>query len=226
VRRLPYLFSVAPEGYRVEGLTRAMTPPAVAGFPPTHDILEEIWQRILAAMEAILRRQRYLFGDRFTIADASAYGQLSMNLTDGIAARRLRDVAPKTFGWLVSIRSGDHAASAGELRLSPLLEPLLEVFAQTFVPLMRANEAAWESLRAEGATVFNEKAFDARTSLFDGEMLGRPYRTVVKTFQVRTWRDLRRQWEALDADAQQAVTRQFGGLSPAGFLATPAQGSD
>ncbi len=218
VRRLPYLFSVAPAGYAVKGLSRVMTPPALDGFPPTHELLEETWQRTLASMEQILRRQRYLLGERFTIADASAYGQLSMNLTDGLAARRLRDLAPRTFGWLVSIKTGDHARSAGELAASETLAPLLELFADTFAPLMRANEAAWERHREQGATVFNEKAFDARECLYDGEMLGRPFRSVAKTFQVRVWRDLRRDWLALDDAARATVTTIFGTRDPAAMF--------
>jgi glutathione S-transferase len=44
------------------------------------------WRRYLAAMENVLREQPFLLGQRFTLADASAYGQLSMNLVDGRAA--------------------------------------------------------------------------------------------------------------------------------------------
>jgi glutathione S-transferase len=221
VRRLPYLFSVAPAGHRVAGVAPAMTPPSIDGFPPTHDLLEECWQRTLSAMEQILRRQRYLFGGHFTVADASAYGQLSMNLTDGLAARRLRDLAPRTFGWLVSIKTGDHARSAGELSVSAPLAPLLELFSETFAPLMRSNEAAWERFRDQGATVFNEKAFDARECLYDGEMLGRPFRSVVKTFQVRVWRDLRDEWNALGPGERAEVAGAFGGLDPAPMFAQP-----
>ena len=173
-------------------------------------------------METLLRRQRYLLGARFTIADAIAYGQLSMNLTDGLAARRLRDLAPRTFGWLVSIKTGDHAQSEGELSASPLLTPLLDLFAETFVPLMRQNEAAYERFRSEGATVFNEKAFDARECLYDGEMLGRPFRSVAKTFQVRVWRDLRSEWNALDDGARAAIGNAFGGRDPSSMFGSAA----
>ena len=210
VRRLPYLFSVAPEGYRVDGLAAELTPPSRAGFPPTHRLLEETWERVLAALETVLAAQPFLFGERFTLADASAYGQLSMNLTDTAAARRLHELAPRTFEWLVAIRDRRHVGSKGETILSPPLTQLIGIFAETFVPLMRANEAAWERFRREGATVFNEQAFDAGLSLYDGELLGRPYRSVAKTFQVRVWRDLRREWTDLDAAAQARVATLFG----------------
>lgn len=211
VRRLPYLFSVAPSGYSVPGLARALTPPSRAGFPATHHLLEQSWQRTLASIEAILEQQPFLLGQRFTLADASAYGQLSMNLTDGAAARRLRELAPRTFAWLASIRERRHVESKGELSLSPLLAALLDVFIDTFAPLMRANEAAYERLKNASAMSFNEKAFDAGVSLYDGELLGEPYRSVVKTFHVRVWRELRGEWASLGSEARGRVVALAGG---------------
>ncbi|MDH3993366.1 MAG: glutathione S-transferase C-terminal domain-containing protein, partial [Gammaproteobacteria bacterium] len=99
VRRCPYLFSVAPPGFDA-GVSANITPPARLGFPPTHDILDSAWRRYLASMEHILQHQPYLLGDQFTLADASAYGQLSMNLVDGRAADLLEEYAPLTFRWL------------------------------------------------------------------------------------------------------------------------------
>lgn len=204
VRRLPYLFSVAPPGYRVDGLTPAMTPPSRERFPSTHDLLEEIWRRWVDGCDAVLRAQPFLLGDRFTVADASVYGQLSMNLTDPAAARALRERSPITFDWLRSIRDGKHVAARGGLRLSSNLTPLLTAVADVFPPLMQANLRAWEAAVHAGATRFNESAFDADECLYDGEMLGRPYRSVAKAFQVRTWRDLCAEWAVLPSDARSA----------------------
>lgn len=205
VRRLPYLFSVAPAGYREPGLAAALTPPSRDGFPPTHELLEEIWRRWVDGCDAILRQQPYLLGDRFTVADASVYGQLSMNLTDPAAARALRERSPLTFEWLLSIRDGRHASSRGELRLSDLQAPLLEAIVDVFPPLMQANQRAWEEARQAGATRRNEAAFDAGECLYDGELLGRPYRSVAKTFQVRVWRDLCADWAALPEPARTRI---------------------
>jgi len=205
VRRLPYLFSVAPAGYRVAGLAPALTPPSRAGFPPTQDLLEEAWHRYLAAMEVVLGAQPFLLGSTFSIADASAYGQLSMNLTDGLAARRLRELAPRTFEWLLSIRDRRHLGSAGTAVLAAALQPLLEAILVTFVPLMRANAEACAARLASEERLCNEKAFDAGRSLYDGALIGHPYRSVAKTFQARTWRDLCAQWSALDGGQRQRV---------------------
>jgi len=198
VRRLPYLFSSAPAGYAVVGLPAALVPPARAGFPPTHALLQELWDAALAAIEPVLAQQPFLLGARFTLADASVYGQLGMNLKDPTAAEHMRRAAPATFRWLCGVRDGAHAGGAGGLALTERLRPLLELLDRSFAPLMAQNEAAYTRARAAGETRFNEAAFDRGRALYDGMLFGHPFRSVAKTFQVRVWRDLRAAWTALD----------------------------
>jgi len=207
VRRLPYLFSVAPAGFVIPGLSPALTPPSRPGFPPTHGLLDDAWRQYLAGMEAVLVHQPFLLGDRFTIADASAYGQLGMNLTDPTAADQMRTCAPRTFGWVQAIRDRAHVGRTGPVYLSDRLRPLLDVVWRTFVPLMRQNAAAHTAARAGGAVLFNERAFDSGQALYDGTLMGQPFRAVVKTFQVRVWQDLCAAWTTTPADAQDQVSR-------------------
>ncbi len=207
VRRLPYLFSVAAADLALPGLPAELTPPARAGFPPTHALLDDLRATLLATVEPLLAAQPFLLGERFTLADASLYGQLGMNLKDPTAAEDMRRVAPTTFRWLCRVRDDRHAASRGALALSDRLRPLLELVDRTFVPLMAQNEAAYERLRAAGETRCNEWAFDRGRALYDGTLLGTPFRAVAKTFQVRVWRDLRAAWTALDTDARGRVRR-------------------
>ncbi|MDX2167783.1 MAG: glutathione S-transferase C-terminal domain-containing protein [Deltaproteobacteria bacterium] len=207
VRRLPYLFSVAPPDLHVDGLPPALIPPARDGFPPTHALLEEIWHAVLDAVEGVLAHQPFLLGERFTLADASVYGELGMNLKDPTAAELMRRRAPHTFRWLCEVRDGAHATRSGTLGLHERLRPLLELLERTFVPLMVQNAAAHERARAAGETRFNEPAFNAGRALYDGTLLGRPYRSVVKTFQVRVWRDLQALWQGLDPAARERVRR-------------------
>jgi glutathione S-transferase len=214
VRRLPYLFSVATAGFYAD-LPQALTPPSRRGFPGTHALLDAAWHQYLAAMESLLDRQPYLLGARFTLADASAYGQLSMNLTDAGAVAVLAKRAPRTHRWLCSIRDGGHRAARGELEATEALRPLLEVISETFVPLMRQNERAYEAALARGETLFNEAAFDRDRALYDGELRGQAFRHVVKTFQVRTWRDLRSRWMALTPDEHLVLDRMLPGLEEA-----------
>jgi len=205
VRRLPYLFSVAPPGLSPPGLPRSLMPPSRAGFPATHDLLDEAWESYLAGMESVLRHQPYLLGQRFTLADASAYGQLGMNLEDPAAADAMRERAPLTHAWLCQIRDGEHVGSSGRLALCDALRPLLASVLATFVPLMRQNARAYDRARERGESLFNEKAFDRGYSCYDGELLGRPFRSVVKTFQVRVWREIRAAWDALPHRSREQV---------------------
>jgi glutathione S-transferase len=219
VRRLPYLFSVAAPGLTLDGVTRERTPPARAGFPPTHALLEESWAEYVGAVEEVLAAQPYLLGGRFTLADASAYGCLGMNLKDPETAERLRARAPSTDRWLRAIRDGDAPRASGALVLSPLLRRLLAIVARTFVPLMRRNDAAYEAARGRGETLFNEPAFDRGRALYDGELLGHPFRAVVKTFQVQVWRDLRATWDGLSPAARARVAELFSGNDPGAWFA-------
>jgi glutathione S-transferase len=209
VRRLPYLFSVAPAGFAVAGMPAALTPTAPVGFPPTHRLLAHAWEGYLAGVEAVIRNQPYLLGERFTLADASAYGELSMNLKDPSAADIMQRLAPATYRWLCAIRDRAHVGSRGALALSSNLRGLFDVIHRTFVPLMIQNAAAYESARAAGETLFNEVAFDRRRAIYQGTLLGAPFRSVVKTFQVRVWRELEQAWAALDEPARALLRRLF-----------------
>ena len=206
VRRLPYLFSVAPPGFAAPGLAAELKPPSRDGFPETHQLLTEAWDAYLGAMETVLTHQAYLLGERFTVADASAYGQLGMNLKDPTAADQIRNRAPTTYRWLCGIRDGRHVDGGDSLYLSDELQPLLDIIGRTFVRLMRQNEVAYAAAREAGESVFNEPAFDQGRALYDGELLGRPFRSVAKTFQVRVWREIKEAWQALPADARERIT--------------------
>jgi glutathione S-transferase len=202
VRRLPYLFSVAPsDAARFDDLPLRLRPPTRPGFPPTHELLEDAFAELLAAIEPVLSSRPYLLGARFTLADASLYGQLGMNRTDPSARAWIRRAAPATHAWIERIAVGDFQQHRpdGALCVDGLLVPLLAWICRTFVPLMQQNHDAWQRHRAAGETRFNERAFNAGRALYDGTLLGRPFRSVVKTFQVRVWRDLRAEWDALGA---------------------------
>ncbi|MEZ5571835.1 MAG: glutathione S-transferase C-terminal domain-containing protein [Halioglobus sp.] len=206
--RCPYLFSVAAPGFQA-GVSADRTPPSRTGFPPTHELLDRAWRSYIAAMEQLLTQQPFLLGERFTLADASAYGQLGMNLVDPEARDLLAELAPRTYRWLCAIAAGEQRDGVGALSLAPDLRPLLDIIGQTFVPLMIQNEDAYAAAVARGETVFNEAAFERHRALYDGQLLGYPFRSVVKTFQVRVWRDLRRSWQALDNSTRAALLSEL-----------------
>jgi len=201
VRRLPYLFSVASaESQAFADLPARLRPPAREGFPATHALLEDAFLGLLRAVEPVLAARPFLFGERFTLADASVYGQLGMNRTDPSAWAWIGREAPATAAWIERLAAGDFSGHhvEGPLALDDALAPLFGWIFETFVLLMKQNAEAWQRHRAAGETIFNEKAFDAGRALYDGTLLGQPFRSVAKTFQVRVWRDLARDWQVLE----------------------------
>ena len=199
VLRLPYLFSVAPKGYKVTGLAKDRLPPHVEGFPPTHNLLEEAFENLLQALEPIFSTRSYLLGERATLADMSLYGQLGMNLSDPEAKAWIERVAPNTLQWLERMHVGDfiRSRSGNELVLHEDLAPLLKEICRTFVPLMQQNLAAYNKFLAMGEKQFNEAAFNEGKCLYNGEINGLPFRHVAKTFQAKVWRELQQQWREL-----------------------------
>lgn len=200
-RRLPYLFSVAEPAARWpdDGLPR---PPARAGFPPTHARLEQAWDELVDAATHALAQRPFLLGGRFTLADASLYGQLAMNLSDPSSEKRLRERSPRLRAWLGDIAAGRHVQGSGDVGLHADLQPLLAWIGTGFVPLMQANVEACQRYGAQGQKRWNEAAFDRGEALFDLDWRGTSARTVVKTFQLRVWRDLCARHTQLPADAR------------------------
>lgn len=207
-RRLPYLFSVAPEDARWPDDGRPV-PPMRTGFAATHARLEHAWDELVDAATHALATRPYLLGEQFTLADAALYGQLGMNLSDPSSERRLRERSPRLRAWLGDIAAGRHAGSQGPLSLHDDLRPPLSWVETCFVPLMKANAAAHARHSAQGQQRWNEAAFNHDEALFDLDWRGGPARTVVKTFQLRVWRDLCDQASALSEEALRSI-RSFG----------------
>jgi len=199
VRRLPYLMSVAPRSGAWDDLPPALRPPSPPGFPSTHALLEEAFERLLAALEPLLATRPFLFGQRFTLADASVFGQLATNRSDPSADARIAARAPSLHAWLVRLERGEwlgHRADA-PLVLDAGHGPLMAWIETWFVPLMQQNEAAFTRARERGETRFNERAFATGRALYDGVLAGHPFRAVARTFQVKVWQALLTEWRAL-----------------------------
>ncbi len=226
VRRLPYLFSVAEGGQHTwDDLPQALRPPARPGFPPTHALLQQIFGELLAAVEPLLAQRPYLFGNCFTVADASLYGQLGMNRKDPSAWAWIQRDAPATAAWIERIAGGEFELSgeAAQLGIDAALQPLLHWVAAYFVPLMKQNQAAWQRHRDNGETLFNEAAFNAGRALYDGSLRGQPFRSVAKTFQVKVWQDLQEEWAKLGPSERESFSVLQGfpdepGVTPRGAM--------
>ena len=201
VRRLPYLFSVADPSGPGPAVSARRRPPSREGFPPTHELLDMAFLRTLERVELVLSDQEYLLGSAFTLADASAYGQLCMNTHDAAVNALMELRAPLTHAWVKRIEKRMFARPrpGSPLVLGDRLAALLEEIGRVFVPLMKQNAAAYERHYEAGQRRFNEAAFDAGEALYDGELDGVPFRSVAKSFQVVVWRRLLEQYRALDA---------------------------
>ncbi len=216
VRRCPYLFSVAPDGYKIEGLLNERQPPSRNGFSETHTLLEQSYLNILLALEPILSARPYLFGHSFNLADASVYGQLGMNLADPTAATWIKETAPNVYNWLNRIHQGDFSYHklGSEYIVDDLLQPLFKEISRVFYPLMEFNEAAYVKHKKAGEKVFNEAAFWKQKSLYSGNIDGHPFVSVAKTFQVKTWRKLKNVWAELDERSRSELIEVFPDIVP------------
>lgn len=214
VRRLPYLFSVAPPGFHIPGLPPERQPPSREGFPPTHALLEDSYRRILLALEPVFSRRPYLFGDAPTLADFSLYGQIGMNLPDPSANTFIATTAPGVHEWVRRMHRGEfNAARDPRLALHEDLAPLLAEVLRVYVPLMQQNAAAFQRFKHMGETRFNERAFNRGQSLYGGELDGATFRSVAKSFQAKTWSGICAEWATLALAAREE-------LRPLGLEAT------
>lgn len=205
--RLPYLFSVAPGDFHIEGLKKALQPPSHEDFPPTHDLLEESFSNLLAACEAILCQQPYLLGERFTLADASIFGQLCMNMKDPSAADWIRKDAPRTYAWINHIQFAQFNGpdNAEPLQLTETLKPLLAEICRTYVTLMNQNLKAYQREKQQGQKLFNEAAFNRNQAIYSGEIDGTPFKHVAKSFQAKTWQQLKQRFRNLSEQEKQRL---------------------
>lgn len=202
--RLPYLFSVAPSGFRIEGMPVFVQPPSREGFPPTHGFLEQAFDRLLGILETLLSKRKFILGDQLTLADASLYGQLGMNLSDPSTNLWIQRRSPTLHAWLARLHRGDAELlqATGEIWIDEDLRPLLEEICRVFVPLMQQNHVAYEAWTQKGETLFNEPAFEKNRSLYDGVIDGHPFRHCVKTFQSKVWCERVHEWCDLPVSAR------------------------
>ncbi|NOY93608.1 MAG: glutathione S-transferase family protein [Deltaproteobacteria bacterium] len=216
VRRLPYLFSVAPAGHRTSGVSRELQPPSRPGFPPTHALLEQLFDALLDASEAALSSTPYLLGERFTLADASLYGMMeSIRRIDPAGAQRMRERAPTLATWLEKIADST-GRRGGALGLHDGLSPLLDLVVTGLVPLLKQNAEAWERASSRGeARRRSQRAFDRGRALYDGELQGHAFRSVAKGSRVDVWQRLKRRAHDLPRHAGDELWTAAPGLATA-----------
>jgi glutathione S-transferase len=172
----------------------------------TRPVIEDSYKRVLAAMEAGVPTQEYLFGTRPSLADFGLFGQLQILATDPTSAAIRRAEAPHVHTWLMRLddASGVEGAwQSADAAPSPTVIALLRLAGEAYLPFLKANAEAID----EGRDML-------RVRLLGHEFAQAPFR-----YQAKCYRGLRSAYAALVPGVRTrigAVLEQTGCLA---FLA-------
>lgn len=158
----------------------------------TKPIIEASYTRVLAALEAGIPTQEYLFGTRPSLADFALFGQLQILATDPTSAAIMRAQAPHLHTWLM--RLDDASGVEGEWQPAdsapaPMVIALLRLAGEAYLPFLKANAEAID----EGRDMLHVR-------LFDREFAQAPFR-----YQAKCYRGLRSAYAALPPQARERV---------------------
>jgi glutathione S-transferase len=163
-------------------------------------LLEESYQRMLAAFEPYVGMTNYLFGTRPSLADFAWFGQLSEMATDPTPMRILRQYAPFTDHW---VRRLDDASGVEgewyprERAFGKWVEALLKIAGELYLPFLVANA----------------EAFAKGLERLEMRVWGLPYTLAPFKYQVKCLQQLRSKLSALgdeDRDALQPILVRTG----------------
>lgn len=155
-------------------------------------LIEASTRRVLAALEAHVVDNHWLFGARPSLAEFGIYGQLSQLGVDPTAQAMMRADYPFTYRWLLHVddASGiDGEWQAADAPLAPVVTALLAEIGRVYGPFLLANAAA----AAAGDTMF-------RISVD-----GLPYEQGVFKYQAKCLADLRARYQALAAPVRERL---------------------
>ena len=138
-------------------------------------LLRSTYPEVLAAIEAQLEANRFLFGGRPSIADIGLFGQLSQLAIDPSASAVMRQQAVRTFQWVQDL--DDASGIEGEWRAptqppGPGVERLLRLIGEVFLPFMVANARAVESDAATVQVQLRGLPMVARPNRYKAHCLG------------------------------------------------------
>jgi len=138
-------------------------------------LLQEAYREVLAAIEAQLEVQKYLFGTRPSIAEFGLFGQLSQTAIDPTASDIMRHEAARTYQWIQDLDDasgidGDwQRADAG---IGPALSRLLPFIGAVYLPYLDANAEAAARKAETFAVKLKDKDFNARVMPYRVHCLG------------------------------------------------------
>jgi glutathione S-transferase len=182
------------QGFAAQFRARQVGRMAIVGCTQENfPLIETTTRAVLSALEAHVVDRHCLFGTRPSMAEFGIYGQLSQLGVDPTAQAMMRADYPYSYRWLAHIddMSGVEGEwDAPDAPLAPVVEALLTVAGQVYVPFLLANAAAAEAGREQ----FSFTAYDL------------PYAQGTFRYQVKCLADLRARYAALSPDERTAIT--------------------
>lgn len=155
-------------------------------------LIEASVKRVLAALEAQVTTDHWLFGSRPSLAEFSLFGQLSQLGVDPTAQAMMRAEFPYTFRWLAHV--DDASGIEGEwgtqrADVKPATRAILAEVGRVYAPFLLANA----------------RAAEAGEETFRLEVDGLPYEQGVFKYQLKCLADLRARYAALSEEARGGV---------------------
>ena len=180
----------------------------------TREAVDAWFDTLLEILSRHFQHNRFLLGDRATIADFALLGPMYAHLgRDPVPAARMRERAPRVMAWLHE--ANDAAGSqpdAGEPAVADTLMPLLEEIGRVFVPMQQAASNAADQAAA-GLEV--GEAVPRVLGFVETPILGIPSSRYVNSYSV--WRHARTATRYADLEAADRH-RVDAWLEPAGVL--------
>lgn len=118
--------------------------PLVGCTPANNALIVASTRRLLGILEAHVSDGLFLFGSRPSEAEFALYGQLSQLGTDPTPQAMMRADFSLGYRWLAHIE--DLSGIEGEWRgAGPMVEPILALIGEVYLPFLVANAAALEA---------------------------------------------------------------------------------
>lgn len=151
----------------------------------TKPVIEDSYRRVLAALEAGIQTQEYLFGTRPSLADFGLFGQLQILATDPTSAGIMRAEAPHLHTWLMRLDDASGVEGAwqnADAAPSATVIALLRLAGETYLPFLKANA----------------EAIDDGRDMLHVQLLGHAFEQAPFRYQAKCYRGLRSAYAGLE----------------------------
>ncbi len=186
----------------------------------TRGAIDGWYDQLLNLMDSHLAEQRFIMGNRISLADLALIGPFYPHLgRDPVPAARMRERAPRVSSWVGDVND---AATPESEEFDPIiadtLTPLLEEIAAVFLPMQDAGHVVVAETLAD---MEDDEAVERVLGMVDTPILGKSERRMVNVYS--SWRRERtaRRYRGLDDADRKRVDAV---LEPVGLLPYVAGG--